>query len=85
MFTGLPFVFACWVANKQIDPNILNMLSTALGKVSDFIPEVIEFHSEEGVSKQEVELYFKYNIQYVLDDKKKDGMKLFLQYLGEEK
>ncbi len=83
--TGLPFVFACWVANKNIDANLLNKLSAALGNVSDFIPDAIELHSEEGVSKLEVEQYFKNNIQYVLDEKKKDGMKLFLEYLDEEK
>ncbi|TAH43270.1 MAG: hypothetical protein EYC69_03085 [Bacteroidetes bacterium] len=82
--TGLPFVFACWVANKEIDPDIREKLTRALSTVSDFIPDVIESHNEDGISKDEVELYFKKNIQYDLDEKKMEGMKLFLQFLEEE-
>ncbi len=81
--TGLPFVFACWVANKDIDVQVLNKLNTALENTLNFIPEVVAMHADYSLSKRDIENYFSENIQYLLDDKKRESLDLFLKYLSE--
>ena len=83
--TGLPFVFACWIANKDIDVQVLKKLNTALSNTLNFIPEVVAMHAEYGISKKDTEIYFAENIQYFLNDKKREGLDLFLKYLCEVK
>ena len=39
--TGLPFVFACWVANKDIPTHLIDSLNQSLKIPHQFIPEVV--------------------------------------------
>ncbi len=40
-FTGLPFAFACWTANRELDKVFLDEFNEALGKGVRNIPAVI--------------------------------------------
>jgi len=80
--TGLDFVFACWVANREIDPEFISEFNVALKKGISCIPEVI---SENGDLLPECDLkdYYKENISYPLDEQKKRGLELFFSYIKE--
>jgi len=76
-FTSLPFVFACWVANKKITENIKNQFNEAMKFGVENIDKAIENISSE------INLfnYLTKNISYSLDKPKRDAMDLFLKYL----
>ena len=77
-FTGLPFVFACWVSNKKLENSKINILQDALEYGLNNIQQVIK---EEGMNYQEfdVENYLLKSLKYKLDEKMEQGMALFLQ------
>ena len=79
-FTGLPFVFACWVTNKQIDSDFVHRFNKALSCVTDNMTDFAEYYKNfapEGVDLLE---YWTNNISYRLTAEKREGLKLFLQY-----
>jgi len=77
--TGFPFVFAAWVANKKIPEAFLSSFNDAI-KLSlqkkDEIIQSIDF------PLYDLSVYFNQNIDYVLDEKKRSGLNLFLQKLN---
>lgn len=79
--TGLDFVFACWVANKPIDPEFSERFTEALQSGIAHIPEVIEEY-QLLYPDYPFEEYFRENIFYHLDDSKRKGMALFLEMIG---
>lgn len=82
-FTGLPFVFACWVANKKLPDDFIKRFneSVSLGMMNKeaAIQEWI------GKNKQEVDVreYLEKYISYPLNNKKRMGMELFLNYCSD--
>ena len=76
IWTGLPFVFAVWVADKNFPADIENDLNTAFKNGISHLPEIIKKESHEGM---DLYYYFSHNIQYVLDDPKKEALNLFLE------
>lgn len=78
--TGLPFVFAVWVATKQISKEQQNILNEAFKKSIASIDQLI--YKKEEYNSQILESYFKHNIHYELDVNKKEGMKQFLNRAG---
>ena len=80
--TGLPFVFACWVANRDLDPEFIKDFNIALKSGVDNIDKVAKaFGKNKVISEDELKNYLKNNIDYVLDNEKKKGMNLFLELL----
>jgi chorismate dehydratase len=78
-FSNLPFVFACWVANKEIDKEFLINFNKTLKSGLNNIDFISKKYSE--VYKNiDLKDYFVNCISYDLDSKKKEGMKLFLEY-----
>jgi len=81
-YTGLPFVFACWVTTKNIDPEFLNEFEKALLLGIDHLDEVVRIeernHSFPDIN---VEEYLKVYLKFKLDADKKEGMKRFLSFL----
>jgi chorismate dehydratase len=80
-FTGLPFVFAAWLGRKGIDSQKLmafeEALQLGLGKKNIVINECqANYRNTFDVSH-----YLNVNIEYLFDDKKKQGMELFFSYL----
>lgn len=77
--TGLDFVFACWVANKEIDPEFVKEFNKALEKGISSIGEVIA-ENIKTFPGCDLEDYYKENISYPLNEQKKKGLELFFDY-----
>lgn len=78
--TALPFVFACWVANKKIEPGFISLFNNALKNGVQHIDSVIEEGNELSLSAQEKRTYLKNNISFDLDVEKRKGLDLFFKY-----
>jgi len=74
--TGLPFVFAVWVSVNNVDGDFLNSFNLANKKGLDQLDKHVKF---EYFSGYDVEHYFNYNISYVLTEKSKQAMSIFLE------
>jgi chorismate dehydratase len=77
-FTGLPFVFAAWIANKELPECFCKLFNEAnavglreLDKVVDENPYLI----------YDLNKYFGENINYCLTSEKRKGLEKFLQLL----
>ncbi|CAN5456747.1 menaquinone biosynthesis protein [soil metagenome] len=76
--TGLPFVFATWIANKQLPPDFIALFNEANKLGLSHINEVI---TENPYPVYDLKKYYTTNISYTLDEQKLKGMKQFLEYL----
>lgn len=76
--TGLPFVFAAWVANKELPAIFLNEFNAALKWGIAHMDQLIAQIPPVGY---DIATYFHTNIRYELTDASKAGMDLFLQKL----
>ena len=82
-FTGLPFVFACWTANKKIAPEFIDEFNHALKSGVENIEAVVAEMGQTGLIKgKELELYLTKNIDFKLNEEKKKALELFLSYLN---
>lgn len=78
LLTGLPFVFAAWVATLDLPPAFKAAFNEATGMGLLHLNEIVR---KEQVPYYDLKKYYTSNIDYVLDDAKREGLKLFLQYL----
>lgn len=76
--TGLPFVFACWVANRPVDEKIIAQLNESFSVGLSNIPEVLKAYPAAGLSTYEAEHYLRDCIAYDLDAEKKEALGRFL-------
>lgn len=81
-FTGLPFVFAVWVAMEELPASFLEKFNAAIGFGVKSVPEVEELVKDiyPGV---DLYTYFTKNISYTLDNPKRQGMELFLLFAAQ--
>ena len=79
-YTGKPFVFATWVANKPIDEVFIANFNEANKLGLNNIDTVVEQLSHKNNS-YDLHTYFTKNISYTLDAAKKEGMAQFLSLL----
>lgn len=78
IFTGLPFVFACWVANRDIDEEFRDEFNSALKLGVENIDKVAEYFGNSGkITRKELLEYLNVNIDYNLDEAKRKAMTLF--------
>ena len=84
-FTGLPFVFACWVSNKKLPTSFIQGFNDALKTGIENRNDVILNHNIGNVSKDILEVYLTKRISYQLDNRKKNAMREFLNYLENRK
>lgn len=79
-FTGLPFVFAVWVAGKNIENNFLEKFNSSLEFGISHIKEAIKEHS--GYFPKEIDLYtyLTFHIHFRLEKIYKQGMERFLEF-----
>jgi chorismate dehydratase len=77
-FTGLPFVFAAWVSNKPIDPGFIAAFDEANRKGVACIDAVVAENPYPIFSLHD---YFTKHLNYDLDQPKRKGLELFLDYL----
>jgi chorismate dehydratase len=77
-FTGLPFVFAAWISKKPMTEDFSQQFNKALEYGLLHLPQIIE---TENYKDYDLATYYKQNISYNLDEDKKKGLNLFLEYL----
>jgi chorismate dehydratase len=83
-FSGLPFVFACWTANKHINSEFITRFNNALQLGVNDIDAVVEKFGNTGTIKGEIlKTYLVENIDYNFNAEKKEALKLFLELLKE--
>jgi chorismate dehydratase len=77
-FTKLPFVFAVWAANKNVSEQFKKNFNLALDLGIKNISEIVK---QEQANYPDVNIndYFSKNINFILDEKKKEGMNKFLE------
>lgn len=77
-FTGLPFVFACWVTNKDLESAFVDKFNQALKFGISNIPRVVELYNSrfkhQNITFKE---YLNTRISYILDHEKKEAIVLF--------
>ncbi|HNY02284.1 MAG TPA: menaquinone biosynthesis protein [Bacteroidales bacterium] len=85
-FTGLPMVFAVWVSRKPLPAEVRDRLNKALAWGIAHRKESVEYFLDRlPCPAPECLSYLEHNISYELDEKKREGLKLFLEYLGTRK
>lgn len=82
-FTGLPFAFACWTANKELDKAFLDEFNYALGTGVNNIPAVLEKYGNTGsIRGEDLKIYLTQNMNYDLNDEKRKAIALFLDLMS---
>ncbi len=76
--TSLPFVFACWVANKRLPHEIIKNFNKAInfGVLNKF--KAVE---SKNIFNFDIKKYIGEYINYQLDDRKREALNLFLKYI----
>jgi len=77
-FTGLPFVFAAWISNKQLPDQFAKDFNDANRFGIENIDKVIV---ENKIDSFDLKKYFTTFMNYTLDEEKKEGLEKFLDYL----
>jgi chorismate dehydratase len=80
LHTGLPFVFAAWIANKKLPDEFVTAFNEANSVGFQHLDEVI---AENPYPFFDLEEYYKECISYKLDERKRRGMNLFLEKLDQ--
>lgn len=78
-FTGLPFCFAAWIANKPIPKEFIEEFNQTLKYGLDHRPEL--FKELPMVENFDVVEYLMHYIDFDLTEKKKEALYLFLDYV----
>lgn len=76
--TGLPFVFAAWIANKKLPNDFIASFNKANAVGLHDLPAVIE---ENNFDAYDLKTYYTKNISFILNDRKLEGMNKFLELL----
>lgn len=83
-FSGLPFVFACWTANKKLPAKFIDEFNKALESGIKNIDLVVErFSSSSPVSGDNLKKYLTGNIDFNFDNEKRKAMDYFLKLMRE--
>jgi chorismate dehydratase len=80
-YTGLPFVFATWVANKPIPEDFKKQFDAANAFGLNHLDEVIAGIGQEEMI-YDLKKYYTENISYTFTEEKKKGLDLFLKLLA---
>jgi chorismate dehydratase len=80
-FTGLPFVFAVWAANKNVSKQFRKDFNEALESGIKNISEIVALEKDNypGI---DITDYYLTNLSFPLDDPKREGMKRFVELAG---
>jgi chorismate dehydratase len=82
-FSGLPFVFACWTANKKLDNLFIEEFNKALQLGVKNIDAVVDkFGNTGSITGEILKKYLTENIDYDFNEEKKKGLKLFLELMS---
>jgi chorismate dehydratase len=75
-YTGLPFVFAAWVANKLLGEDFEDAFNRANSYGVSHIDAVV---AENPYDAYDLKKYYTQNISYGLDEEKRKGLAIFLE------
>lgn len=78
-FTGLPFVYAAWVANKEIPEAFVTEFNAALKKGLAERAELLKTLPVNPLF--DLEDYLMHKLDFELTDKKREALSLFLSYI----
>jgi len=78
-FTGLPFVFAAWVATKNLSEDFVRQFNEACAFGFKHLQEII---ATQRYQHYNLERYYTKNISYQLNDEKHKAIELFKQYIS---
>jgi chorismate dehydratase len=76
--TGLPFVFAAWISNKQLPQDLIERFNEANKKGLENIDTVV---AENPYPIYSLQQYYTKHINYFLDDEKRKGLEKFIRML----
>jgi chorismate dehydratase len=79
--TSLPFVFACWVANKKLPDSFVSEFNQAIETGIKNRKDSIVLAKNTAISNEVMIDYLENSISYDFDDKKREALDLFLGYL----
>ena len=79
----MPFVFACWVSNKELDKAFIKLFEDALK--FGLTNKETAIDSLAGNQNEDLVRYVDSVIRYNLDEKKREAMKLFLDWMSKPK
>jgi chorismate dehydratase len=79
--TGLPFVFAAWVSTKPLPDDFIAMFDEANALGLSHIDEIVE---KTAFDLYDLKKYYTLHLSYQMDERKRKGMELFLQYIAEK-
>lgn len=83
-FSGLPFVFACWVSAKPLPQHFVSLFNKALGEGVKRRNEAIDLLKEGApATPEEVIDYLNRNIDFNLDELKREAISRFIGYIKE--
>jgi len=82
-FSGLPFVFACWVANKPLNERFVSRFNDAMRHLNGNMDAIAACYKDKAPTGVDLLDYWTNNISYPLTEDKRKGLKLFLQYAGQ--
>ena len=80
--TGLPFVFAAWVANTKLPKDFIVSFNKALEKGLSNIDKALALEGDSYPNCKNPEDYLNNKISYNLDIEKQKGMELFLRKIS---
>ncbi len=82
-FSNLPFVFAVWCSNKNIDKDFIVQFNEKLLFGINNIDLALEYYNDKLIiSKEDAHHYLKHNISYHLDNYKFESIKKFENLLS---
>lgn len=85
-FTGLPFVFACWVSSEQLPEEFITLFNKALREGIERKNEAVALLKDDAVATPaEVIDYLNNNIDFHLNDSKREALSRFIGYINELK
>jgi chorismate dehydratase len=76
--TGLPFVFAAWISNKPLPEAFIQKFNEANAMGLNHLDEIAK---TQQFDLFDLKKYYSLHMSYKLDERKKKGMELFLQYI----
>lgn len=74
--TGLPFVFAAWVSNKELPASFIEVFDKANAMGLEHIDEIVK---NNPLDLYDLKKYYTLHLSYYLDERKRTGMNRFLQ------
>jgi chorismate dehydratase len=81
-FSGLPFVFACWTANRSLEKDFIAEFNQVLSLgIKNIDKVVVKFGKTGTITGEILQKYLTENIDFDLNEQKKKGLELFLELM----